>query len=87
VLGVENFNAGMIACQHRRQFIYWSDKNMMAPDEIRAALRDRNLQKVAEGSKVSAATIYRFMNTASRPAYDTVKALSDYLEGKHDQPA
>lgn len=60
---------------------------MMTPDEVRSALKDRNLQKVAEGSKVAPATIYRFMNSASRPTYETVKALSDYLEGRNDKPA
>lgn len=60
---------------------------MMTPDEVRSALQDRNLQKVAEGSKVAPATIYRFMNPASRPTYETVKALSDYLESRNDKPA
>jgi DNA-binding phage protein len=60
---------------------------MMTPDEVRSALQDRNLQKVAEASKVSPATIYRFMQSSSRPTYETVKALSDYLESRNDKPA
>lgn len=58
---------------------------MMTPDQVRAALRDRNIQKVADGSSVAAATIYRLMNYSSRPSYETVKALSDYLESRNDQ--
>ena len=60
---------------------------MMTPEQVREALRDRNIQKVAEGSRVAAATIYRFMSGTSRPTYETVKALSDYLERRNDQSA
>jgi DNA-binding phage protein len=60
---------------------------MMTADQVRDALKDRNIQKVADGSGVAAATIYRFMQPASRPAYETVKALSDYIEARNDKPA
>ena len=60
---------------------------MMTPQQVREALKDRNLQKVAEGSGVAAATIYRFMSGTGRPTYETVKGLSDYLESRNDQPA
>ena len=46
------------------------------------ALRDAALEKqheVAENAGVHPATVYRFMQEDSKPLYETVKALSDYL--------
>jgi DNA-binding phage protein len=34
---------------------------------------------VAENAGVHPATVYRFMQEDSKPLYETVKALSDYL--------
>ena len=55
---------------------------MLTVEQIKHKLKDSNLKRVAENSGVHSATIYRFMNEKSRPLYETVKALSDYLEGK-----
>lgn len=55
---------------------------MKTVEEIRAALSDRNLRKVADESGISSASVYRLMKEDSKPLYETVKALSDYLEGK-----
>lgn len=60
---------------------------MMTPEQIKAELADRNLKKVAEASGVSPATLYRFMSSGARPTYETVKALSDYLENKNNDSA
>jgi hypothetical protein len=37
---------------------------------------------VAENAGVHPATVYRFMQDDSKPLYETVKALSDYLSDK-----
>lgn len=55
---------------------------MKTADEIRETLADRNLRKVAKAAGISEASVYRFMKEDGRPLYETVKALSDYLEGK-----
>lgn len=60
---------------------------MKTLEEIRAALADRNLRKVAAGAGLAEASVYRAAKPDSQPSYKTVKALSDYLEGTHDKPA
>jgi DNA-binding phage protein len=57
---------------------------MLTVEQIKASLVDANLKRVAEKSGVHPATIYRFMQQDSKPLYETVKALSDYLESKAD---
>lgn len=52
---------------------------MMTVEQIKKRLEDANLKRVAERSGVHPATIYRFMAEDSKPLYETVKALSDYL--------
>ena len=55
---------------------------MLNLEEIRARLVDANLKKVAEKAGVHEARVYRLMSGETEPMYETVKALSDYLEGK-----
>ena len=55
---------------------------MMTVEQIRKRLEDANLKRVAENAGVHPATLYRLMNEDSKPLYETVKALSDYLEGQ-----
>jgi hypothetical protein len=50
---------------------------MLTVDQIKIILSDRNLSKVAIESEVSAASI---LKEDSKPLYETVKKLSDYLE-------
>jgi len=56
---------------------------MMAMDEIRAALADRNLREVSRRSGVSYAVIY---SAAKQPGYNMrvrdATLLSDYLAGR-----
>ena len=52
---------------------------MMTIDQIRAELKDRNLQAVARGSGVHPATLYRLMQDGAQPLHVTVAALSCYL--------
>ena len=53
---------------------------MMTIEQIKVRLEDANLKRVAENAGVHPAMIYRFMQQQSQPLYETVKALSDYLE-------
>ena len=52
---------------------------MMTVEQIKQRLEDANLKRVAENAGVHPATVYRFMQEESKPLYETVKALSDYL--------
>jgi transcriptional regulator with XRE-family HTH domain len=52
---------------------------MMTVEQIKKRLEDANLKRVAENAGVHPATVYRFMQEDSKPLYETVKALSDYL--------
>lgn len=56
---------------------------MMTPDQIRTALADRKPKVVAEKTGLSYMTVWRIArgNFASLN-YETVKLLSDYLQGK-----
>ena len=60
---------------------------MMTPQQIRDALKDRNIQAVARQSGVSANSIYRLMAKDGKPLWLTVKRLSDYLEGAKKEGA
>ena len=55
---------------------------MMTVEQIKKRLEDANLKRVAENAGVHPATLYRFMQLDSNPLYETVKALSDYLQEK-----
>lgn len=52
---------------------------MLTIEQIKSRLADANLRRVAQNAGIHPATVYRFMNEDSRPLYETVKALSDYL--------
>lgn len=52
---------------------------MLTLEQIKSRLADANLRRVAQNAGIHPATVYRFMNEDSRPLYETVKALSDYL--------
>lgn len=55
---------------------------MRTLEEIKKELQDRNLKAVAEGSGVHYNAVYRLMTGQVNPSYETVKKLSDYLEGR-----
>ena len=55
---------------------------MLNLEEIRLRLVDANLKKVAEKAGVHEARVYRLMSGETEPMYETVKALSDYLENR-----
>lgn len=55
---------------------------MIEIEELRQRLAPYNLTRVAEQSGVDKHTLYRLMNERSRPAYETVKRLVEWMEGE-----
>lgn len=59
---------------------------MLTLENIRKALQDRNLQKVAEATGYTRSYLAAIRRgSAENPSYQVVKRLSDYLEQKNDQ--
>lgn len=56
-------------------------KYMLSLPEIKNLLTDRQLNVVAERVGIHSNTIYRLMKV-EKADYDTIKKLSDYLEGQ-----
>jgi DNA-binding phage protein len=54
---------------------------MLTLDEIKAQLQDANLMRVATNAGVHPASLYRIMRGSGQASYETVKKLSDYLQG------
>jgi transcriptional regulator with XRE-family HTH domain len=55
---------------------------MLTLEQLRTALDDRNVEKVAERTGIHRNTIGAIRNgTNSNPSYATMKILSDYLVG------
>ena len=50
-------------------------------EQIQNALKDRNLQAVAEATGLNAATLYRISRGKGKPHAATLRALSQYLQG------
>lgn len=56
---------------------------MLTIEEIRERLQDRRLAMVADTTGIHYATLQAIrIGKVTNPSYDTVKALSDYLEDK-----
>ena len=51
-------------------------------DRIRRAAADRNLQAVARGAGVHPNALYRLIAGRTRPQYETVQRVWDYLESR-----
>lgn len=58
------------------------NERIMTIEEVRAALRDRRLMIVAIETNLSYPTIKSILDGRTSPRYETVKLLSDYLQGK-----
>lgn len=56
---------------------------MITLEEIRERLREQHskINKIAESAGLHPNAVYRLMKDESKPSYETVKKLSDYLEG------
>lgn len=55
---------------------------MKTLEEIRWELSDRNLKAVSERTGVHYNALLRLYNENSNPSYETVRKISEYLEGK-----
>jgi len=56
---------------------------MMTLEQVKAALQDRKLKAVAQATGLAYDTVWRVATgRMERVSYETVKALSDYLEGR-----
>lgn len=56
---------------------------MMTLEQVRQGLQDRKLRAVAQATGLAYDTVWRVATgRMERVSYDTVKALSDYLEGR-----
>lgn len=59
---------------------FYGEMDMLTLDQIRAALRDRRLSKVAEATGLHYNTIREIRdNPDANPTYKVIRALSDYL--------
>ena len=57
---------------------------MMTLQQIREALNDLNLTRVAEATGVNYHTIVRLANGNAEPAYETVRLIVLYLQQRAD---
>lgn len=57
------------------------EKKTMTIEQIKSALSYYNLTKVARASGVDRHVLYRVVKENAKPSYETVKKLSDWLEG------
>ena len=55
---------------------------MLTSEQVRHLLAERNLREVARESDLHYNIVYRVANGTTRPSYETVKKLSDYLTGE-----
>jgi predicted transcriptional regulator len=55
---------------------------MLSVDEIRQALKPMNLMEVSRLTGVSYGSIRRLMEPDSKPAYETVRKVADWLESR-----
>jgi len=55
---------------------------MLTLDQIKEKMKDRRVRVVAKETGMNHQTIYNALKDGSNPEYETVKALSDYLEAQ-----
>lgn len=54
---------------------------MLTLEEVKRRLEPMNLSHVAFKADINVTVLYRTMNGSTTPKYETVKKLSDWLEG------
>lgn len=52
---------------------------MLTIEELKLLLKDRNIAQVSRETGLHANVIYRVVNGHSKPSYDTIVALSNYI--------
>lgn len=55
---------------------------MLNLDEIRTILRDMNLSRVAEVTKLPYGRVWRLAHTDRQPSFETVNKVAAYLESR-----
>lgn len=54
---------------------------MMTLEKVKKELENYNLTRVARAAGVDRHVLYRVVKENAKPSYETVKRLSDWLEG------
>jgi predicted DNA-binding transcriptional regulator AlpA len=54
---------------------------MLTVEQMIERLKDRRIRMVAKSCGISYQTIYNMVQGRNLPSYETLKKLSDYLEG------
>jgi len=57
---------------------------MMTLEKVKKELQHYKLSRVAEAAGVDRHALYRMMKEDAKPSYETVKKLSDWLEGSRE---
>lgn len=57
---------------------------MLTAEQIREALKDRNIRQVAKGAGLHSNSVYRMVR-GEPPSMKTLQKLSDYLSGAKQQ--
>lgn len=55
---------------------------MLTLDQVKHRLEHMNLKRVAKEAGVHYNALYRMMNGSVSPRYETVKKVSDWIEGR-----
>lgn len=55
---------------------------MLTVEEIKILLKDRKLSVISRRTGLTYAQVYGLTTTVAHPAYDVVRALSDYFEAE-----
>jgi len=63
-----------------RLHISKGENTLYSPDQIKLALRDRKITKVAEATGLAIMTVRDAAQGTRRPSYDTVVKLSQYID-------
>ena len=56
------------------------DNTLYSPDQIKLALRDRKITKIAKATGLAIQTVRDAAQGTRRPSYDTVVTLSQYID-------
>jgi DNA-binding phage protein len=55
---------------------------MLTLEQVRQKLAESNLMAVSKAAGVHSNSVYRFMSCGTRPSYELIVKLSDYIEQK-----
>ena len=58
------------------------EEEMLTPEQVREKLAESNLMAVSKAAGVHSNSLYRFMSCGTRPSYELIVKLTDYIEQK-----